>query len=157
MPNSLEAWIIFGYTLANIIFLSISYIIDPYNLIFNSHLSQFTRLLADRSGILAFTQFPLIIIFTARNSFLEFLTGVKFNSFISFHKWIGRIMVLNATIHSLSYSLFAIINHAFKISNKQLYWKFGIASITVLCVLLVLSLGIVRKRHYDFSCTPTSY
>lgn len=150
MPNSLEAWIIFGYTLANIIFLSISYIIDPYNLIFNSHLSQFTRLLADRSGILAFTQFPLIIIFTARNSFLEFLTGVKFNSFISFHKWIGRIMVLNATIHSLSYSLFAIINHAFKISNKQLYWKFGIASITVLCVLLVLSLGIVRKRHYEF-------
>ncbi|CAI4034895.1 hypothetical protein SMKI_12G0310 [Saccharomyces mikatae IFO 1815] len=150
MPNSLESWIIIGYTLANITFLTIDYTIDPYNLIFKSHLSQFTRLLADRSGILAFTQFPLIIIFTARNSFLEFLTGLKFNSFISFHKWIGRIMVLNATIHSLSYSLFAVVNHSFTISNKQLYWKFGVASITLLCILLILSLGIVRKKHYEF-------
>ncbi|EJS42815.1 fre6p [Saccharomyces arboricola H-6] len=150
MPSSIESWIILGYSLANIIFLSIGYIIDPYNLIFKNHLSQFTRLLGDRSGILAFTQFPLIIIFTARNSFLEFLTGLKFNSYISFHKWIGRIMVLNAVVHSLSYSLFALANHSFTVSNKQLYWKYGIASITTLCVLLVLSLGIVRKTHYEF-------
>ncbi|CAI1561462.1 hypothetical protein SEUBUCD646_0L00210 [Saccharomyces eubayanus] len=150
MPNSLESWIIIGYTLANMIFLSIDYIIDPYNLIFKSHLSQFMRLLADRSGIIAFTQFPLIIIFTARNSFLEFLTGLKFNSFISFHKWIGRIMVLNAMVHSLSYSLYALANHNYSISSKELYWKFGIASTTTLCVLLVLSLGMVRKKYYEF-------
>ncbi|CAI4045587.1 hypothetical protein SKDZ_12G0100 [Saccharomyces kudriavzevii ZP591] len=150
MPSSLESWIIIGYSLANVIFLSIDYIIDPYNLIFQNRLSQFTRLVADRSGILAFTQFPLIIIFTARNSFLEFLTGLKFNSFISFHKWIGRIMVFNATVHSLSYSLFALASHSFTASNKQLYWKFGIAAITTLSVLLILSLGLVRKTHYEF-------
>ncbi|CAI4045808.1 hypothetical protein N7582_003655 [Saccharomyces uvarum] len=150
MPNSLESWIIIGYSLANVIFLSIDYIIDPYNLIFKNNLAQFTRLLADRSGILAFTQFPLIIIFAARNSFLEFLTGLKFNSFISFHKWIGRIMVLNAIVHSLSFSLFAVINHNYLIMSKQLYWKFGIVATTTLCVLLVLSLGMVRKTHYEF-------
>lgn len=148
-PTRLESIILFSYLLLHMLLLCIDYHYDPYNLLFKSKSLQLTRLLADRAGILAFAQFPLIILFSTRNNVFEFFTGFRYSTFIMFHKWIGRIMVLDSMLHGVCYSIYALRSKIWETSAKQLYWQFGVFSLWVALIMLILSLGIVRRHYYE--------
>lgn len=149
LPTRLESLVIGGYVILNTVLLSVSYKIDPYNIVFESKSLQYSRLLGDRSGIIAIAHLPLIILLSSRNSFLEFLTGFKYTTAIALHKWIGRGMVIDVCVHSMAYTTYAWLSNSLSMSKNELYWRFGICATAVIICLCFFSLGVVRKYRYE--------
>lgn len=149
LPTKLESLMVLGFVLLNLLSLLIGFEIDPYNILFPSKLVQYTRMLGDRSGIVAVTQVPLIILFGTRNNIVEYFTGFKYTTLIVLHKWIGRIMILEVFIHSLAYTLYATLLNSYKSSSRDAYWVFGVIATSSCVGLLLLSIGIIRKCYYE--------
>lgn len=149
LPTRLESLILVGYFVLHFTLMLTDYVIDPNNVLFRSRNLQLVRYLADRTGILAFAQFPIIIIFSTRNNVLEYLTGMHYASFIAFHKWIGRLMTLDAILHSIFYSAYSLCYHTFDDSRKQTYWQFGLIALLVTFALCIFSLGYMRLHYYE--------
>ncbi|CAD6647570.1 XXYS1_4_G0032900.mRNA.1.CDS.1 [Saccharomyces cerevisiae] len=129
LPTRSEGVIILRYLVLHTVFLAYGYQYDPYNLIFDSRREQVARYVADRSGVLEFAHFPLIVLFAGRNNFLEFISGVKYTSFIMFHKWLERMMFLDAVIHGAAYTSYAVFYKDRAASKEETYWKFGVTAL----------------------------
>jgi hypothetical protein len=65
--------------------------------------SQILRYSADRTGIMSFANFPLLIVFAGRNNILICATGWSFATFNVFHRHVARIATLQAVAHSVLY------------------------------------------------------
>jgi hypothetical protein len=108
IPLRFQSILIFIYVAVNIVFLCVHYHLFDENLYWPEELNiQLTRYLADRSGILAFSQIPLLIAFAGRNNILIWLTGWSFTTFNVWHKWVARICLLHTFIHSVAYTVYA--------------------------------------------------
>lgn len=87
-----------SYWLINIIFLVVRHgeigVIDG------------TKLIADRSGVLALWNMPIFFLLAGRNDFLVWLTGWPYGTFHVFHKWIARVSALMAMVHSVAYAVY---------------------------------------------------
>ncbi|AQZ10312.1 (ZYRO0G07392g) [Zygosaccharomyces parabailii] len=149
VPTKLETLMLSGYFLVHTFALCYNYHIDPYNMVFPSRFLQWLRLVADRSAILSFAHFPLIVLFSTRNSILEHWTGFKYTTFIVMHKWIGRCMVIDAIMHGVAYKVFAEITDTIDSTNQQLYWKTGVLALYIGGIICLLSLGRLRQNHYE--------
>ncbi|KAG0661207.1 hypothetical protein C6P45_001403 [Maudiozyma exigua] len=149
LPSRLETSILTNYIILNGIILAFGYNVDPTNSLFRTKSQQMLRLVADRAGILAFGNLPIIFLFGARNNMLMTLTDFDFATFISLHKWVGRIMILHSILHSSCYLCYSILAGSFKFSELELYYKCGILAMILLLLLFCLSLGYIRKNHYE--------
>ncbi|PSK39593.1 hypothetical protein C7M61_001392 [Candidozyma pseudohaemuli] len=58
----------------------------------------------DRTGIPSLIWTLLLIIFGGRSNILQWLTGWKFSTFVAYHRWIARIVVLLAVAHSIAFT-----------------------------------------------------
>lgn len=67
---------------------------------------QIWRYIADRAGIMAYSNLPLMWMFSGRNNIFIWLTGWQFSTFNLFHRHIARIATLQAIIHSIAYTAF---------------------------------------------------
>lgn len=105
VPTRLETLVLFGYVLLHGFLLS-SYNFD-HNELLSDRRSQVLIFLSDRAGILAFAHFPLIVLFGGKNSTMTWLTGIRYTAFITYHKWLGRFMLVDCTIHAIGYTYHA--------------------------------------------------
>lgn len=149
IPTRLESLIIIGYLIQHIYLLFANYQYDEFNVLISSKRLQSIRFFADRAGILSFAHFPLIILFCTRNSIIEYLTDLKFSSSISFHKWFGRIMCLDAVLHGSAYMCYAMLTTSFNFSRHQTYYQFGIIACFLVIIMVFFSFGYFRKYYYE--------
>ncbi|CCE92244.1 ferric-chelate reductase TDEL_0D06600 [Torulaspora delbrueckii] len=149
LPTRFETLVVTGYLIMHTVFMSCNYIYDPLNVIFKSHAIQVSRFVADRSGVLSFAHFPLIVLFAGRNNFLEMISGLHYTSFIVFHKWLGRVMFLDAVIHSAAYTNYTLLSQTYKRRKTRTYWKFGIAATILAAGLMLTSVAAFRRHYYE--------
>lgn len=149
VPTRLELAIMAGYVIFHTILLMVYYIWDPYCMMFESNALQKLRFFSDRFGIIALGQLPLLVVFSARNNILGFLTGVDYNVFMTFHKWIGRLLVFDATLHSILYTTYSVLYHSYRLSSSFRYWRSGSVAVIIANALVLSALGYIRKRNYD--------
>jgi hypothetical protein len=74
------------------------------NIYFDATWLQYVRYVADRTGMYAVYNMPLLFAFAGRNNILIWLTGSSFETFNVYHRWIGRIVVGEAVVHSVLYT-----------------------------------------------------
>ena len=149
LPTTFESLLLTGYLSLHTLLLFINYEFDQYYIVFYSKAVQVARYFGDRTGIMAFKHFPLIILFSTRNNLFEYLTGFSYSTFITFHKWIGRMMVLDSMLHGISYFIYALLNHSFISSNQLQFWRFGVLALILGCLIFLLSFGFLRKHYYE--------
>lgn len=149
LPTRFESLVVTGYLIMHTVFMACRYHYDPLNVIFKSHEIQVARFVGDRSAVLSFAHFPLIILFAGRNNFLELISGLHYTSFIVFHKWLGRVMFLDAVIHSVAYTRYTLLSKTYVRTHKRTYWKFGIAATTLAAALLITSIAAFRRHCYE--------
>ncbi|GAV55675.1 hypothetical protein ZYGR_0AY00670 [Zygosaccharomyces rouxii] len=149
VPTRFESLLVLGFLLLHGFLLCYNYKIDPYNSIFKSHQLQWLRQVADRTGILSFAHFPLIVVFSTRNSLLEHLTGFKYTTFIVLHKWIGRSMVIDALLHGLTYALYAQMTRSIGIFGQQDFWRIGVFAAYLSVFICIFSMGLLRRNYYE--------
>lgn len=116
---------------------------DP---IFRSKSEALLRYFAVRTSILTSAVFPLLILFGGRNNFLQWVTRWDYSTFIAFHRWLSRLIMILITIHAVCYSL---MMRPFTKKVRQAYIIWGALAIWAGGAIMVQGLLVLRRKHYE--------
>lgn len=153
IPTRIESIAIAIFLVINVIILFPNYRVFDDNTYWPNDMPiQLGRYIADRSGIIAFTQLPIIYLFAGRNNLLIFLTGWSYDRFTVAHKWISRTMFFNTMVHSLAYTWYP-----WHISGWDLYvyyaqdqyFQYGVAATVIGAFILWFAMPTFRRWSYE--------
>lgn len=123
--------------------------VDGGSVMYVNKYGELARYLGDRTGIVISYAVPLLVLFAGRNNFLQWVTRWNFATFITYHRWVSRIVVLVVFIHAISFS---IADH-FAGKYPSRYSKpFMIWAMVAACCggfILVQGLLFFRRRSYE--------
>lgn len=96
---------------------------------------------------MSLAQLPAIFLFATKNGILSVLLGRGYEKLNFLHRWAGRGILLTATIHG---SLW-IRNHLEEAPDllKGTKEMLGMAAYGTLCLIVLTSLGPVRRAAYQ--------
>lgn len=60
---------------------------------------------SDRVGALAYALTPLTVLLSSRESLLTLMTGISYQHFTFLHRWCGRIIFIQAAVHTIAWTL----------------------------------------------------
>lgn len=149
LPTREEASVIGGYFILHTLALVWGYRIDYDNTLFSSVKIQLFRYVADRTGIISMAEMALVMALSTRNSLLEWTCGWKFNTCMMLHKWIGRLCVLDAVVHSVAYVALVRFEGTADRETKQNFWIWGVRATHGGILLVMASIASVRARVYE--------
>lgn len=150
-PTRGQSLIVFIYLCLNILLLLVNYELYTPNPYLESKSVQIVTYLGHRSGIMAFSQLPLIVLFAARNNPFEHLTGWSFSSFQVYHHWVARMMVIHALIHSTCFTVIAYRSATVEFRWQHVRnWRFGNAAMYIAIAMIMFSTKMFRRRVYEF-------
>ncbi|KAH6651806.1 putative FAD binding protein [Truncatella angustata] len=119
----------------------------------NENYYSFCAELRGRSGTLAAVNMVPLIILAGRNNPLIALLKVSFDTYNLIHRWAGRMVVLEAIIHTVAWLIVQVADGGWESVDSRLLTESFVASgmcgTLALFVLLVLSLGPVRHAFYE--------
>ncbi|VVT54095.1 uncharacterized protein SAPINGB_P003904 [Magnusiomyces paraingens] len=147
-PTRAQSLIVFGYLTMCLILGMIKY--EPFepNIWFPDQHEQLIRYIADRTGIMSTTQIPPIFLFAGRNNLLQWLTGWSFDTFNVYHRWVARVMVFYAFMHSVCYTWLERDWLSYEFQWR--YWRWGVVATITCCIMLGQSIFILRSKFYEF-------
>ncbi|OOQ82797.1 putative plasma membrane ferric-chelate reductase (Fre2) [Penicillium brasilianum] len=144
-----EALVVGGFWLLSIILSVVGYRTFPGNIYWPDVTSQLLRYSADRTGIMSFANFPLLLLFAGRNNVLIWATGWSFATLNCFHRHVARIATLQAVAHSILYFVICIrISKVWKEMTK-VYVLWGVLAFVLMILVLITSLDRVRAASYE--------
>lgn len=115
---------------------------DP---LFHHKRKALLRYHAVRTSILASEMMPLLILFGGRNNFLQWVTRWDYSTFITFHRWISRVIVTLILIHTVCYSLYL----KSVLRDLEAYVIAGGLAIIAGVFILIQGLLVLRRRWYE--------
>ncbi|ROT36528.1 hypothetical protein SODALDRAFT_362339 [Sodiomyces alkalinus F11] len=111
---------------------------------------------ADRVGVLAYALTPFSVLLANRESLLSVLTGIPYQNFNFLHRWLGYIIVVQSSLHTIGWSIIEIrlYQPQPQVAQNwivQLYMIWGVVAMGLLLLLYVLSLPpVIRLTGYEF-------
>ncbi|KHO00235.1 ferric reductase [Metarhizium album ARSEF 1941] len=109
--------------------------------------------LRGRSGTLAVVNMVPLIIFAGRNNPLIPMLKISFDTYNLLHRWMGRIVVLEAVIHTIAWAIPAVADIGWKgVFQDALGAPFiasGFVGTLALVVLLIASVSPLRHAFYE--------
>ncbi|KAK4550603.1 hypothetical protein LTR36_000182 [Oleoguttula mirabilis] len=99
---------------------------------------------SDRVGALAYALTPFTILLSNRESILSLITGIPHQHFNFLHRWLGRIMFVQAFLHTLGWTiiegkLYQPQPSAYAGLMAEQYIIFGVVAMFLITLMLVLS------------------
>lgn len=99
---------------------------------------------SDRVGIFAYALTPLSIMLSSRESILSLLTGLPYQSFNFLHRWLGYIIVIQGSLHTIGWTIVEVrlYQPQPKVAKEwivQLYIIWGVVAQILLLLLFALS------------------
>lgn len=154
LPLRFELFVVLVLAFVNVSALVAFYRLTPpeVNVFFTgptSRRDQFARHLADRSGILAIGQVPLVILMAGRNSPVTAVSGLNYNSLMLWHRWTARMTWFQVNVHSLTYFVIASANGRLGRDFTYAYWRWGCAATVMWWGLTILAMSELRRRAYE--------
>ncbi|WWC68648.1 uncharacterized protein I206_102579 [Kwoniella pini CBS 10737] len=148
LPTRLQGLFIFTYVVLNIVFTVVGYEIFHDNLYwYGQRDTQIIRYLSDRTGIMCFYNLPLLWCLAGRNDVILWLTGWSYSTLNLFHRWVARIAVLQAIVHSAGYTW--LERDIIATEMKERYWWTGIIATIVMSLLIPFSIRPFREKFYE--------
>jgi len=109
--------------------------------------------LRGRSGVLALANMVPLIILAARNNPLIPLLKVSFDTYNLLHRWIGRVAILEAIIHTLAWMITQVASDGWSSVKRKIvsdpFIGWGTAGTVAMLVILVSSPSPVRHAFYE--------
>jgi len=106
---------------------------------------------ADQWGYLASANGLFVVIPASRNSLWGWLLGLPFDKTITFHRWLGRLVFVEATLHMAEYfnDGYFFPNNTFGDMIAVAKYKEGFISWVALLVVLLSSIEYLRRKRYE--------
>ncbi|KAK9461269.1 ferric reductase like transmembrane component-domain-containing protein [Lipomyces oligophaga] len=152
MPTRGQTLMVVSVMIMNFIFLFVRYNIFNNNYYWpDEEYYQVVRYFSDRSGIMAFVQIPVLILFAGRNNFLMWLTGWSYETYMVYHRWVARIMFFNAVIHSIGYTAYVLFAGSASLAEsfEETYWRWGVVATVFGGVIMFQAMYFLRHRWYE--------
>lgn len=152
MPTRGQAFFIIYIWVINIVLSSIGYWFLPGSYWFKNDTHQTITHVANRLGMLAFANIPLLILFAGRNNILLWLTNWPRTTFLMMHRWTAVICMLEAVVHALLFFHAYSVNWyavSMNVVVTQGYWLFGTLGTVALMVLVITAVQPLRRRAYE--------
>ncbi|USW52687.1 Putative ferric reductase transmembrane component-like domain-containing protein [Septoria linicola] len=149
IPPRLESILLAIYIILNLIMCLPGYDLFDGNQWYPEKKLQLARYIADRTGFLSTAQSPMLWVFAARNDPFMWITGWSFATFNRFHRWVARISVFHAVVHSIAYSIFALYEGSYRAYWNAEYWWCGAIAIVMMSLMLGASAYYFRAKFYD--------
>lgn len=108
VPTRLESFIIFAYWTISLVLCSVTYITFEGNMYWPTIPPQVWRYIADRTGIVAYANLPILWLFSGRNNIFLWATGWDFGTFNLFHRHVARVATIEAIVHSAAWTVLAM-------------------------------------------------
>ncbi|WWC60289.1 uncharacterized protein I303_102858 [Kwoniella dejecticola CBS 10117] len=148
IPTRLQGIFIFLYVALNVIFTVTGYEIFYNNLYwYGERNTQIIRYLSDRTGIMCFYNLPLLWCLAGRNDVILWMTGWSYSTLNLFHRWVARIAVLQAIVHSAGYTW--LERGYIAEEMKERYWWTGVVATIVMSLLIPFSIRPFREKFYE--------
>lgn len=149
LPTTLQSSVILLFSIYMILASTTGYSIDLPNEYQKTHINQLLDLIGYRTGLGAFALIPPTFFFGIRNNPFIKLTGFSFNTFLTYHKWCARGLVIQALIHSAVWTDYAVREGDYEVWAADDYWRWGIVGTVVLFLMLVQSFNVLREVAYE--------
>lgn len=149
VPSRMETIVMVLFLLVTIAFCGAQIKVVPDSSEFNSDSGQLARLIADRTGIVVGYIIPLLILFAGRNNFLQYATRLNFATFITYHRWVSRIVILLVIVHAITFSISDKVAGKYKTRMKKPFMIWG--TVAGICGGFILLQGMMffRRRNYE--------
>ncbi|KAG8528791.1 uncharacterized protein KY384_006479 [Bacidia gigantensis] len=146
LPSRLHTIILFAYFLSNVIYcVCLDYRGKPQAAVMAE--------LRGRSGHLSMVNMVPLVVLAGRNNPLIWLLRVSFDTYNLFHRWIGRLVALEAVVHTIAWAVNA---HAAKGAGatgealrKSDFLRYGLVGTVAMCIIMVQSLSPIRHAFYE--------
>jgi predicted ferric reductase len=146
LPSRIQTLFLLGY-LGMTILLTVIYI-D-----FKLPIQQVLNLVCTRTGTLAVMNMLPLFLLAGRNNPLIPWTGVSFDTYNLIHRWLGRIVVLEAIAHALSWIIGKEMKGGWKaVAAAEAHGNFiltGTIGVCAFTALLLQSPSAVRHAFYE--------
>lgn len=154
VPPRIVSITIFLYYALNIIFCAVG-----YNAFweFQSYPHDTATLMytyvGNRTGILAFANIPILVLFAARNNIFQWATGWSYATFQHYHRHVSIICILELVVHSICYTIKYVKKpnsaHLFAVEASKAYFWWGIIATIVCCLIPAFAFLKVRSYSYE--------
>ncbi|KAF2455767.1 ferric reductase like transmembrane component-domain-containing protein [Lineolata rhizophorae] len=146
LPSRFQTFFLSGYVATNTAFCVLS--ID-----WSGEYETVARELRNRTGVLAVVNMIPLFLLAGRNNPLINLTGLSFDTYNLIHRWIGRIVVLEAVCHTLAWMIpkvhtkgWAAVSGSVNHSNFIMSGTIGVVAFVF---LLLQSPSVLRHAFYE--------
>lgn len=149
VPSRLESVLLFFYFWLIFAMLVVEIYYVPNDPLFSSKREALTRYIADRLALVATMTIPLLILFGGRNNFLQWFTRWRFSTFITYHRWIARLMVAMSFAHSVAFTAEMVIEQDYALEMKETYVIWGVVAIVCGALICIQGLLYLRRSYYE--------
>lgn len=108
------------------------------------------QVLGDRAGVLAFSLYVALFLFSARNNILLWVTDWSHSTFLLLHRWIGYACIYQTVMHSILLLRYFVIKGDHESESQLPYWYWGIIATLATVLIWPLSILSLRRKVYEF-------
>lgn len=149
IPTRLESLIIFGFVVLCVLFHSAGFRHIENNAAFASKGVEMSRLVGDRSGLIANYLMTLTYLFGGRNQIFLTLTGWKQSTFMTYHKWIARMLLASLFTHTISMLVTTFLKKSYAKNSLTEWWRFGSVAAVAGGIIFIQSFSWLRAYNYE--------
>ncbi|GMF02332.1 unnamed protein product [Ambrosiozyma monospora] len=148
MPIRVHSIVIIIYIFLLLILCCINY--EPYSPNNVFHCSKGYRYVAyaDRTGIIGTIQLPLVYLFSSRNNFIMYPTGLSYRAFQVFHKWTSRIVFVLFVLHGAFYLVYIDVKGDY--IHRWGLTKFRAANAAFFSLVATVIWSFYRDKAYEW-------
>jgi hypothetical protein len=134
----------------NVVFMAVNYQSYQPNLWYPGQSVEIQAYIVWRTGSYSLALLPVIILFSARNNTLLWLTNWSHETYILLHRWLARIFALHVLLHSIISVVYYQQDGSYASSLVEEWWIWGCVGTVALCAMLITAALWVRRTLYEF-------
>jgi hypothetical protein len=109
--------------------------------------------LRGRSGTLAVLNMIPLFLFAGRNNALIWLLGISFDTYNTFHRWLGRIVAIESIVHTTAWFVNAVNEQGFSDAINRIrdtaFFGWGAVGTAAMILLITHSSSPIRHAFYE--------
>lgn len=144
VPTRAETAILVAFSLLTLHLMTMGIVPVANDPIYPVKMQALMRYYAVRLGILASYLLPFLILFAGRNNILQSFTRWEYSTFVMFHRWISRMVVLLVLLHGIFYTVLVVLKN----KNEAYVW-WGVAGGAAGVLLCIQGMLALRRRWYE--------
>lgn len=149
VPTRMESLVVFTFFWLLFILCAVNMRYFPGDPIFLTKAEAITRYISDRTGIVCTVLTPLLILFAGRNNIFQWFTGWKYSTMLIYHRWVARIVVAMAFVHSVGYTWMYIEEGYYIEEYEEDWFLWGVIATACGGLLCFQALLFLRRRAYE--------